>query len=141
MLKIAQADLEMIRRHAEKDYPRECCGVLLGRSAGGARAVSFAVECDNTSKMPHNHYGIAPADLIRIQRQARERGLEVVGFYHSHPDQAARWSVSDLEEAHWIGCAYLIVSVSRRGADEMKCFVLGGTGEDKSFEEEPIAGT
>jgi proteasome lid subunit RPN8/RPN11 len=72
-------------------------------------------------------------------REARGRGLEVAGFYHSHPDHAASWSLSDLAEAHWLGLSYLITAVERGRAGETRAFLLAGSSEqDKRFERQEI---
>lgn len=140
MLKINQDDYKAIRQHGEETYPHECCGVLLGRSGDDSRAVEQTVRCGNTrSDSPHNRYHIAPQELVRIQRQARETGLEIVGFYHSHPDHPAQWSRTDLAEAHWIGCSYVITSVEKGAAKITNSFHLAGTDEEsKHFELEPV---
>lgn len=140
MLRINQHEYEAIRRHGEETYPHECCGVLLGQSDEDGRAVTRTVRCGNTrSDSPHNRYHIAPQELVRIQRQAREAGLEIVGFYHSHPDHPAHWSQTDLAEAHWIGCSYVITSVERGRASITNSFLLGGeTEENKHFDDEEI---
>ncbi len=140
MLRIHQSELEAIRRHGEETYPHECCGVLLGRIEGDERLVGVAVRAGNTREdSPRNRYEIDPRDLVRIQRQAREQGLDIVGFYHSHPDHPARWSRTDLEEAHWYGCSYVITSVERGRAAVTHSFALAGSGEeDKHFVEERL---
>jgi proteasome lid subunit RPN8/RPN11 len=131
---------ETIRQHGERTYPHECCGVLLGRSGEDGNAVEAAVEAGNTrTDSAHNRYNIAPQELIRIQRQGRERGLDIVGFYHSHPDHPAQWSKTDFEEAHWIGCSYVITSVEKGTAKITNSFLLTGTGEeDKRFEDQRV---
>jgi proteasome lid subunit RPN8/RPN11 len=129
-----------IRRHGERTYPHECCGVLLGRSGEDGNAVEAAIEAGNTrTDSAHNRYNIAPQELIRIQRQGRERGLDIVGFYHSHPDHPAQWSKTDFEEAHWVGCSYVITSVEKGTAKITNSFLLTGTGEeDKRFEDQRV---
>ena len=131
---------ETIRRHGERTYPHECCGVLLGRSSEDGNAVEAAIEAGNTrTDSAHNRYNIAPQELIRIQRQGRERGLDIVGFYHSHPDHPAQWSKTDFEEAHWIGCSYVITSVEQGTAQVTNSFLLSGAGEeDKRFEDQRV---
>ena len=131
---------ETIRRHGERTYPHECCGVLLGTSGEDGNAVEAAVEAGNTrTDSAHNRYNIAPQELIRIQRQGRERGLDIVGFYHSHPDHPAQWSKTDLEEAHWIGCSYVITRVAQGKADVTNSFELTGSDEaDKAFRDEKV---
>ena len=139
-LRIRQSDLEALRRHGEETYPHECCGVLLGRLEGEARHVSSIARCGNTrSDSPQNRYNIDPRELIHIQREARERGEDVVGFYHSHPDHPARWSETDLAEAHWVGCSYVITAVEGGLAGRTSSFELAGQGEDdKRFADEEI---
>ncbi len=144
MLRIPYSDYELLRKHGEQTYPHECCGVLLGRSADGVNEVFETVEAGNTrTDSAHNRYHIAPVELVRIQRQARAKGLDIVGFYHSHPDHPARWSATDIAEAHWLGCSYVITRVAGESngpkADVTNSFVLRGTSEeDKCFEDEPI---
>ncbi|HYX68891.1 MAG TPA: M67 family metallopeptidase [Terriglobales bacterium] len=140
MLKIRQPVLASLRRHGEETYPHECCGVLLGAFEDGARTVREVVRAGNTRlDALHNRYHIDPAELVRIQRQARERRLEIVGFYHSHPDHPARWSATDLAEAHWVGCSYVITSVEKGKAAVTNSFLLAGTvEEDKHFEDEEV---
>ncbi len=140
MLKIAAPALDAIRLHAEQAYPRECCGILLGRRADEERIVLEAVACANVAQPPSavRRYTIAPEDLIRMQREGRERTLEIVGFYHSHPDHPARWSAADLAEAYWPGCSYLIVTVDHGRAAETKSFMLRGTEANAQFEAEPL---
>ncbi len=140
MLKISQSDYEALRRHGEETYPHECCGVLLGVMDGDERAVRAVERAGNTRlDSLHNRYNIDPRELVRIQRQARERGLDIIGFYHSHPDHPAKWSPTDFAEAHWIGCSYVITSVDKGKAQVTNSFVLLGTlEEDKRFEDEQI---
>ena len=140
MLKLTKSDYDSLRRHGEETYPQECCGVLLGSMDGDERVVSSIVRCGNTrTDSPQNRYNIDPRELVRIQRQGRERGEDIVGFYHSHPDHPARWSQTDLAEAHWIGCSYVITSVTEGEADSTNSFELQGTQEDdKNFVDEKI---
>ena len=145
MLRIQFQDYETLRAHGERTYPHECCGVLLGRAIDGTNIVEEIVPAGNTrTDSAHNRYHIAPQELVKIQRQARNLSLDIVGFYHSHPDHPAQWSPTDFAEAHWLGCSYVITRVARdpegRGrADVTNSFLLRGTGEDdKAFEDEPL---
>jgi proteasome lid subunit RPN8/RPN11 len=139
-LKISDAVYGQIRRHGEETYPHECCGVLLGKALEDGNSVEEAVRAGNTrTDSAHNRYHIAPQELISIQRQARGRDLDIVGFYHSHPDHPARWSSTDFQEAHWLGCSYVITSVEAGVAKQTNSFFLAGTGEeDKQFQDENI---
>jgi proteasome lid subunit RPN8/RPN11 len=133
MLKIGRSHYEALRQHGEETYPYECCGVLLGRMDGSAdeRVVTSIARCGNTREdSPHNRYNIDPKELIRIQREARERGEDIVGFYHSHPDHPPQWSPTDLAEAHWFGCSYVITSVEKGKAAVTNSFELTGSDEN-----------
>jgi proteasome lid subunit RPN8/RPN11 len=129
-----------LSRHGEEAYPEESCGVLVGRFREvGAAAVS-AIRCANIRRdSPRNHYAIDPKELIYIQREARGQGLDIVGFYHSHPDHAAEWSSTDLAEAHWVECRYVITAVANGIAGETRSFRLEGSWDEKRFVEEGIA--
>ena len=142
MLKLSQPVYDSLRRHGEETYPHECCGVLLGRfEDDGSRSVTRAVRAGNTREdSPHNRYNIDPKELIRIQKEGRERGEDIVGFYHSHPDHPAQWSSTDLAEAHWFGCSYVITSVEKGRAAVTNAFELTGIEEDKKkFIDEQIS--
>jgi proteasome lid subunit RPN8/RPN11 len=140
MLKIDKSNYDALRQHGEETYPHECCGVLLGRAEGDERIVTSIVRAGNTrTDSPQNRYHIDPRELIRIQRQGRERGEDIVGFYHSHPDHPARWSATDLAEAHWLGCSYVITSVDHGRAKITNSFALLGDHElQKHFVDEQI---
>jgi proteasome lid subunit RPN8/RPN11 len=141
MLKLPESVYTAIRQHGESTYPHECCGVLLGVAVDGGNEVHDAIEAGNTrTDSAHNRYHISPQELIRIQRQGRQRGLDIVGFYHSHPDHPAHWSSTDFAEAHWLGCSYVITAVENGRATQTNSFLLTGTSEeDKAFATEQIA--
>jgi proteasome lid subunit RPN8/RPN11 len=139
MLKLPQPVYMSLRQHGEQTYPYECCGVLLGRfEDDGAKVVSRAARCGNTrADSPHNRYNIDPKELVSIQREGRQRGEDIVGFYHSHPDHPAQWSSTDLAEAHWFGCSYVITSVEKGKATLTNSFELTGVDEvDKKLVDE-----
>jgi proteasome lid subunit RPN8/RPN11 len=141
MLKLQASDYDKIRRHGEETYPDECCGILVGMSEGDIRSVQSVVCCNNTrTDSPQNRYHIDPRELVHAQCEARERGLDIVGFYHSHPDHPAQWSPTDLEEAHWIGCSYVITAVEEGKATQTKSFALTGSREeDKALVKEELS--
>jgi proteasome lid subunit RPN8/RPN11 len=140
-LHIPKAVFDSIRGHGEETYPYECCGVLLGRSTPDGWSVAAAVRAGNTrTDSAHNRYQIAPIELVKIQREAHRQGLDIAGFYHSHPDHPAQWSATDFAEAHWIGCSYVITEVADGRAGVTNSFHLAGaTEEDKRFEPETIS--
>jgi proteasome lid subunit RPN8/RPN11 len=140
MLKLTTAIYEAIRAHGEETYPYECCGVLLGHSADDVNLVESSVRAGNTrTDSAHNRYHIAPQELVKIQREARGSGWDIVGFYHSHPDHPAQWSMTDFAEAHWLGCSYVITAVANGAAQQTNSFLLTGSSEeDKAFVHEAI---
>jgi proteasome lid subunit RPN8/RPN11 len=141
MLRVSRCHYDALRQHGEESYPHECCGVLLGRLNGDQRVVSSVARCGNTrADSPQNRYNIDPKELIRIQREARERGEDILGFYHSHPDHPPLWSSTDLAEAHWFGCSYVITSIEKGKAVTTNSFELTGSDEhDKQLVSEDIA--
>ena len=124
-LKIPGSLYDQLRQHGEATYPHECCGVLVG-------------EFDEATDSPANRYHISPSELVRIQREAMLASHDIVGFYHSHPDHPARWSPTDLAEAHWTGCSYVITSVEKARAVLTNSFLLLGQEEVKRFEDEEL---
>jgi proteasome lid subunit RPN8/RPN11 len=140
MIHIAYPHYEALRAHGEETYPNECCGVLLGKSMPDGNHIHEIVRAGNTrTDSAHNRYHIAPVELVKIQRKARNLSLDIVGFYHSHPDHPAQWSKTDFAEAHWLGCSYVITSVEQGHAKVTNSFLLTGTGEDdKAFQDEGI---
>jgi proteasome lid subunit RPN8/RPN11 len=137
---MTQALYESIRAHGEETYPHECCGALIGKSTPEGWRVTAAMRAGNTrTDSAHNRYNIAPLELVQIEREARRQGLDIAGFYHSHPDHPAQWSVTDFAEAHWLGCSYLITEVAKGKAAATNSFLLtGSTEEEKQFVQEPI---
>jgi proteasome lid subunit RPN8/RPN11 len=140
MLKIGLAHFDDVRRHGEEAYPHECCGVLIGKLEDGTRVVKGVIRCKNGQKeTPTHRYNIPPEELIAAQKKARDRDLDIVGFYHSHPDHPPRWSRHDLEEAHWFACSYVITSVKKGKVSDTNSYVLCGNDEEsKRFDSENI---
>jgi proteasome lid subunit RPN8/RPN11 len=144
LVQMTAAVYAAIRAHGEETYPNECCGVLLGRISSGSRREGWRIEAavragNARADAAHNRYEIAPAELVNIEHEARGLRMEIAGFYHSHPDHAAHWSLTDLAEAHWLGCCYVITSVAQGRATETSFFLLAGENEEeKHFEEQAI---
>ena len=139
-LQIPQPLYHQLRHHGEQTYPHECCGILLGKSTDADLHVTEILRAGNTrTDSAHNRYNIAPQELIAAQRQARKSDLDIVGFYHSHPDHPAQYSPTDFAEAHWFGCAYVITAIEKGHAALTNSFLLAGTTEDdKTFTDQPI---
>lgn len=135
-LLLTRREEERIHAHLSRAYPDEGCGVLLGRDVEGGREVVGIMPLENRlEESRHNRYVIAPGQFLAADRVARDAGLDVIGFFHSHPDHPARPSSFDLKHA-WPYYSYLIVSVVRGEAVEIRSFRLA---EDRSrFEEETV---
>jgi proteasome lid subunit RPN8/RPN11 len=103
--------LDAVAAHAHATLPAECCGILIGR----ADEVVEAVPGLNLSDDP-NRYQLDPKAHLDARRAARHRGLEVIGFYHSHPHSEPEPSMADLAEATYPGHLYLIVRPLAEGA-------------------------
>jgi proteasome lid subunit RPN8/RPN11 len=139
VLTISKADYDLIRWEAERSYPQECCGILLGQTAEGNRTVTLTIPCENVRlDTPERTYSIDPQQVIAALKLARSRGENIIGFYHSHPDHVAHYSATDLTEAHWFDCSYLITGVVKGSAIETESFLLIGSEEEKNFELEEI---
>jgi proteasome lid subunit RPN8/RPN11 len=139
VLAIEAAVWDALRRHGEEAYPHESCGALVGRSDGGGRVATAAIRCTNTrTDALANRYAIDPREILRVEREARARGEEIVAFYHSHPDHPARPSATDLADAHWFGLSYVITSVAGGHADRTAAFALAGSEDDKRFDDEEV---
>jgi proteasome lid subunit RPN8/RPN11 len=136
VLRLTAEVTERIRAHAAEAYPHECCGALLGRDAEDARGVSELLPLANRhAESPRNRFLIMPDDFRGAEQVARERGLELVGWYHSHPDHPARPSEFDREHA-WPWYSYVILSVMRGEPGAMMVWRLA---DDRgAFHPEPL---
>ena len=127
-----------IHRHALTTYPEECCGVLIGRALRGRQGSFVERVLSVQNERPDsrsNRFLIHPETVLAAQKEARRAGLDIVGYYHSHPDHPARPSDFDREHA-WPGLSYLIVSVAGGEVAETRSWRLA---EDRSgFEEEGV---
>jgi proteasome lid subunit RPN8/RPN11 len=125
-MKIAGSALEAIQAHGAEGYPHEICGIMLGPRGEGwvsevRRARNIIVE------RARDRYEIDPRDHIRIQKEADAASLDIVGYYHSHPDHPAQASRFDTERA-WAGYVYLIVSIENGNAVDQNGFVAEKDG-------------
>lgn len=113
MLVIREPEFRKLCNDAEQRYPEEACGILLGRRDQQRRTVAEVIPCRNTHAEPRTRYTLDPLDIIEAQKNGRERELDIVGFYHSHPDKAPLCSERDKSEAFWENCSYVIASVEQ----------------------------
>jgi proteasome lid subunit RPN8/RPN11 len=130
MLEMSEELLQRIRQHGARAYPNECCGALLGRADGERKRVVDLLPLDNRreGEAARTRFLVTAEDYRSAEQAARERRLEIVGFYHSHPDHPARPSEFDREHA-WPWYSYVVVRVAQGRAQEATSWVLA---EDRS---------
>jgi proteasome lid subunit RPN8/RPN11 len=140
---IDRVQLQVIYTHAAAVYPEECCGILLGKQIDNDKIVTEAIATinawdeaifsddfktsDDLDRTKHSRYIIPPQAIFQAQKRARELQLEIVGFFHSHPDTQAIPSNCDRDRA-WEVYSYPIVSVIRGKVTEIKSWVLDRNG-------------
>lgn len=144
-MKIGRAALEALLAHVRAGYPCEACGILLrpraepGASGGSLRVVR-AVPVENREReKPRVRYAIAPEDLLHVQRESREQGLEIAGYYHSHPDHPARPSETDRRvaaEGLSDGVLHVVVGLEGGGGARPTAWIFRDALQ--AFEEEPF---
>ncbi len=116
-------------------YPYETCGVLVGACADDGVRVEKVFQARNlNTERARDRYVLDPDDLMSADLAAREAGLEIIGFWHTHPDHPARPSETD-REAAWDGYSYIILSVSGSRVEDLRSWRLNGEG----FVEEQVA--
>ena len=126
MLRIEKENVVQITAHAERDYPHECGGLLLGHfDAEEGKTVTETLPMENTADVErrHDRVLIEPRSVMRAERYAREKGVDVIGYYHSHPDDEAVPSQFDLDHALPVW-SYIIVSVRGGKAVDLRSWEM-----------------
>jgi len=138
MLKLLLEHEKTIRAEGEIAYPNECCGILIGEiDDKGVKTVKCTEAIRNAREdgEQYHRFLITPEDMMQAERSARKRKLDVIGFYHSHPDHPAL--PSDYDKEHALPFySYVIVSVSKSTAKELTSWEL--TADRKHFVSEEI---
>jgi proteasome lid subunit RPN8/RPN11 len=134
MIHIEEQPWRDMTAHAEAAYPDECCGVMLG-SVDDAKIVREAVPLDNVAAGSHRaRYELRPEDLLRADKEARARGLDVVGIYHSHPDCGAYFSETDLKNScPWY--SFVVLSIQKGRLDHANSW-LPNAEQTEAIQEE-----
>jgi proteasome lid subunit RPN8/RPN11 len=144
-IEISTTQLQIIYHHAETIYPEECCGILLGRLARNTDNDKIVVEIiptinawegstDKISRTKHSRYIIPPQEILQAQKRAENLQLEIIGFFHSHPDTVAIPSECDREQA-WEVYSYPIISVIQGKVQSIASWTLD---DDRIFQPEEI---
>ncbi len=138
MILLNQEHLLEIHKHGERDYPYECCGLLIGRFEKDGSKITletYPISNAREEQAKRNRFLIRPEELMRGERHASELGLEVIGFYHSHPDEAAVPSKYDLDHA-WPTYSYIVVSIRGGQAESLRSWEM--QADRSQFNEEEI---
>lgn len=112
MLSVPRDVYDAVVDHALAGTPEEVCGVLGGTFGADASAVRVAERAANAAPVPEHEYAIDPAEQLALMDGLDDRGFDVVGFYHSHPNGPAGPSATDAARATWPDRSYLIVDLS-----------------------------
>jgi proteasome lid subunit RPN8/RPN11 len=136
-LRIGAGDVEHIHDHAREAYPEECAGALVGMDTGEMKVVVDVWRAHNTHEEDRGRrFLIEPLQIKEFEERVQERDMDLLGFYHSHPDHLAEPSEYDREHA-WPYYSYVIASVGEAEVNDIRSWVLK---DDRSgYDEEPIA--
>jgi proteasome lid subunit RPN8/RPN11 len=135
-LRIPRSVLAEVQRHVEAGYPNEACGALVGEVIDGDHRVrEFHAMRNTVQDRPHDRYALDPLEQLKVQKDADARGLEIIGFAHSHPDHPAVPSRFDAEHG-WPFYSYVVASVRRGRFAEARAFRLSEA--EPTFTEEPL---
>jgi len=138
-LLISEEIAARIRSCAVRMYPHECCGALLGREGDAGREVLDLLPLANRREdSPENRYSVTADDVRAAELAAREKMMELLGWYHSHPDHPARPSEFDREHA-WPWYSYVIVAVDHGEARDLTSWRLAGDRAEFQPEEIDLA--
>ena len=110
VLHLSQQQAQLIARHAQQEAPSEACGLLAGHNA----TIERVIPVGNVADDPHHHYVMDQTQLARYLPQLVADGLDLIGFYHSHPGGTPVFSETDRREAYWENHVYLIVGLKHR---------------------------
>jgi proteasome lid subunit RPN8/RPN11 len=135
MIELSSDLVRALEAHAVDAYPDEACGFLVGKDGEVRRVARVERTANVTNGSRATRYDIDPREILRVDREARNESLELLGFYHSHPDHPARPSSYDTERA-WPWYSYLILSVRGGKAGELRAWRL--EDEAKAFREEKL---
>jgi proteasome lid subunit RPN8/RPN11 len=138
MLIIPKPVIDDISSHSQETYPEECCGILVGNDARDGRIITESHRAENVSReRRQERYIIDEHKLLEVMKATRSLPVDVIGFYHSHPDYPSRPSGYDIETAAWPGYSYLIVSLDGGGVVSFQSWIMPEEGGE--FTEEPIS--
>lgn len=137
MIEIESKPWQTMVLHAERTYPNECCGAMLGHIQGDNKLVTEAVPLENTYTGEQSaRYELRPESLLEADKAARKQGLDLIGIFHSHPDCDAYFSETDLKNScPWY--SFVVLSIQAGMFDHANSF-LPDLEQTKAEEEELI---
>lgn len=123
MIEIKKSAWDAMVLHAERTYPNECCGAMLGRTNGTRKIVTETMPIENAYAGEQNaRYELRPEDLLGADQNARARGLDLIGIFHSHPNCDAYFSETDLKNScPWY--SFVVLSVHNGKFDHAASFL------------------
>ena len=136
MIRIEEQPWRAMVAHAQASYPNECCGAMIGTAGNGEKVVRVALALENAFEgEQRQRYELRPQDLLAADRQARARGMDLIGIYHSHPDCGAYFSETDLKNScPWY--SFVVLSVEQGRFDHAASFLPNP--EQTAAESEPL---
>ena len=139
MITVNQKQVAEMRAHGERDYPFECCGLMLGRFEDGRKQVleTYPISNAREEEAKRNRFLIRPEELMRGEKYARAKALDIIGFYHSHPDELAVPSQYDLEHA-WPTYSYIVMAIEQGRAADLRSWEME-TDRSRFNEEEVVS--
>uniref|UniRef100_Q02B10 Mov34/MPN/PAD-1 family protein n=1 Tax=Solibacter usitatus (strain Ellin6076) TaxID=234267 RepID=Q02B10_SOLUE len=113
MIRIESAAWAAMVKHAQASYPNECCGAMLGDTDGETKLVRESIALENAFEGAQAaRYELRPQDLLAADKAARERNMDLIGIYHSHPDCDAYFSKTDLQNScPWY--SFVVLSIQK----------------------------
>jgi proteasome lid subunit RPN8/RPN11 len=123
MIRIENEAWDLMVSHARKTYPNECCGAMFGAADGSDKVVKAAVSLENAfTGEQGERYEIRPQDLVKAEAEARRRGMDLIGIFHSHPDCDAYFSKTDLQNScPWY--SFVVLSIKKGDFDHANSFL------------------
>ncbi len=110
-------------QHGKSAFPKECCGIMLGKEEDGSRLVTLAIPCRNAYEGEQaDRFQLDPKDQLAADRKARELGLAILGFFHSHPDCDAYFSQTDLKNS-WPWYSNVVMSIQKSEFHHARSFI------------------
>jgi proteasome lid subunit RPN8/RPN11 len=125
MIRIDPGAWQVMIDHGRQAFPKECCGILLGREDGAGRHVTIAIACRNAYEGDRpDRFAIDPRDILAAEKRSRSLGLSILGFFHSHPNENAYFSKTDLDNCGYPGYSNVVMSIRDGEFSHARSFIV-----------------